>query len=315
MRLLPHWLASALVGLGAWYLITRPLGGTNWVAYGWGLAAAVACGAWSLFVFRATTLERSENAIVLRIERRRSRPMGLRARIRRLVVLTLSLVGVLGAVLANLLSPARKQAAAAHTGVPPNLDDSGPLPSIGGLSGESRTEPKFGHVAAVISGFGTEVRCWSVADWRKREAEWGEWHGRRLGAWGAYTTPWRPPIPNAYRIQLSPSICAMLGRLAYEDVPVQKGPWTEALAWSVAQLAHESQHVRGVWNEAEAECYGIQSINATAQALGRTSEEGQYLASLYWREAYPNHDDPAYRSDECRNGGRLDLHPETTVWP
>jgi hypothetical protein len=31
------------------------------------------------------------------------------------------------------------------------------------------------------------------------------------------------------------------------------------VAWSVALLAHEAQHVRRLWDEAVAECYGMQS--------------------------------------------------------
>jgi hypothetical protein len=308
LRLIPHWLAWPFCMLGLWYLLTRPLGGDDWGTYVFGVAGAIGFGAWSAFMYRVTVLERSGKAVVLQLQRRR------KARPRRRLRWALGVLLVLAALdlVATMFLPTRETRAAA----PPALHDSGPLPSIEGPSGESRVEPRFSHVASVIAGIGTEVRCWSVTDWRKREAEWGNWRNRPLGEWGAYTTRWRQPsIPHAYRIQLSPSICASLMRVAYEDVPVQKDPWPEALAWSVAALAHESQHARGIGNEAEAECYGVQSITATAEALGRAKAEGRFLAALYWQKGYVDQDPSEYRSKECREGGRLDLHPETDTWP
>jgi hypothetical protein len=310
--MIPHWLAWPLMLLGIWYL-PLPLGGYYWSAYIFGLVLAVGVGIWARRSFRVVRLESSDDATVLRIERRR-KPRG--ARTRRIVrVAAVALVGLLAltAVVSQLVAKPRADDARAAA-IPPNLHDDGQLPSIEGPSGKSRVEPTFTHVAAVISGYGTEVRCWSVADWRKREAEWGRWRGRPLGAWGGYTARW-PWIPNAYRIHLSPSICASLVRLAYEDVPVQEDPWPEALAWSVAALAHESQHVRGIGNEARAECYGVQAIQRTTEALGRSASEGRYLAALYWRDGYSKQTNEEYRSDECRDGGKLDVRPETHVWP
>jgi hypothetical protein len=311
LRLLPHWIAWPLMLLGLWYL-ALPLGG-YWSAYGLGLVAAVGLGVWSRRAFRVAVLGQPKGGVVLRIDRVRRR-VGRRRKVLRLGIAAVVALFALNAV-ANQLVAKPRAAAEREASVPPNLNDSGPLPTIAGPSGDSRVEPTLTHVASLISGARTEVRCWSVADWRQREAEWGNWRGRRLGLWGAYTTPWRPWIRNAYRIHLSPSICASLARLAYEDVPVQKDPWPEALAWSVAALAHESKHASGIFEEATAECYGVQSISATAQALGRSSAEGQYLASRYWRDAYLKQRDPAYRSDECRNGGELDLQPRTDIWP
>jgi hypothetical protein len=142
-------------------------------------------------------LERGEKAVVLRLERRREARRG-RGRLLRWALGVLLLAAALNLVV-NMFLPAR----APRAGTPPVLHDSRPLPAIEGPSGESRVELRFSHVASVVAGVGTEVRCWSVADWRKREAEWGNWHGRPLGAWGGYTTLWEPRIAHAYRIQLS----------------------------------------------------------------------------------------------------------------
>jgi hypothetical protein len=311
--MLPHWLAWPLMLLGIWYL-PLPLGGYYWSAYILGLLVAVGFGVWAWRSFRVVRLESSEDATVLRIERRRKLRGGRARRIARVSLVALGALLALTAVVNQLVAKPRA-GEAREVAVPPNLHDDAPLPSIEGPSGQSRVEPTFTHVAAVISGYGTEVRCWSVTDWKKREAEWGHWKGRPLGAWGAYTGRWSPPIPNAYRIHLSPSICASLVRLAYEDVAVQEDPWPQALAWSVAALAHESQHVRGVGNEAQAECYGMQAIQRTTEALGRGAADGRYLAALYWRGYYLKQRNEEYRSDECRDGGGLDVRPETHIWP
>jgi hypothetical protein len=79
-------------------------------------------------------------------------------------------------------------------------------------------------------------------------------------------------------------------------------------------LAHEARHFSGALDEWSTECYGMQSIRDVAVALGRTSREGQYLASLYWKQIY-RRESPAYRMPQCRNGGEYDLRPYSSVWP
>jgi hypothetical protein len=148
----------------------------------------------------------------------------------------------------------------------------------------------FDHVVAVLAGLGADVRCSSVGPWR------------------GYTTL---PLPT---VTLGPAICSELTRLAHDDLPVWRDKSPDALAWSVETLAHESMHVSGIRDEAKAECYGMQRIRVAALGLGRTAHEGRYLATLYWRHWYP-WITPSYRSQECRNGGRLDLHPASDVWP
>jgi hypothetical protein len=284
------------------------LGMDDGASYVFALVFSVGFGAWMKFAYGVTILERSDRAVTLRMERRgRGRQRSLLQRVGLFAVGGLVVAVALTAVESVLVRIA-PSAWSSQTSTPPRLDDSGRLPVIQGPSGESRIEPRFGRAAAIVAGLGTEVRCWSVADWQKRQADWGNWRGQSLGPWGAYMNR------GTYRVHLSPSICATLARLVYEDVHVRKDPWPEQLAWSVGALAHEAQHVRGVLNEIKAECYGVQSIGATVEALGRTSEEGRYLASLYWRSTYLARD-PQYRSDDCRNGGRLDLHPLTGAWP
>jgi hypothetical protein len=225
------------------------------------------------------------------------------------IFLALVVIYLLVYVASQTIFSGRSSPAKASTPPPPH--DSGPLPVIPGPSRESRIEPRFSRVAALLAGRRAEVRCWSSEDWAKRAAEWARrWPDEApLDPWRGYTSL------DGERVNLPPAVCDALGRLAYETGPVQKDRWPEALAWSVAMLAHEAQHVRGIWGEAIAECSGMQAIDTAARALGRTGKEGRYLTSLYWKSSYPKHEDPAYRSPECRNGGRLDLDPQSSVWP
>ncbi len=112
------------------------------------------------------------------------------------------------------------------------------------------------------------------------------------------------------------TLCAALSRVVYRRIPVRSDEWPGALAFSVGTLAHEAQHLRGILNEAKAECFGMQSMTRVAELLGRSRDEGRYLAALYWRYDYNDERrDPAYFSDQCRNGGRLDLNPGAGEWP
>jgi hypothetical protein len=185
------------------------------------------------------------------------------------------------------------------------------LPRSIGNDVRTGLDPHLGQVASALSGRRTAVRCWSREDWKERTSELE----RRFpavdtqGPWRAHTFMHSVPV-----VHFSPEICAELRALARGRVSVRSSESPEALAWSVSALVHESMHASGVLGEAKAECYGIQTIRTAAMLLGRTSDEGRYLAALYWKRWYRWHDLP-YRSRECRNGGRLDLHRNTNAWP
>jgi hypothetical protein len=198
--------------------------------------------------------------------------------------------------------------ATAQKRVPP--DDGRPLPLIAGPSDESRVEPLLSRAATTLAKRSAEVRCWSDDDWDAISDGWARSPAAlRLGPWSAYVSH-RPE-----RVHLAPAVCDSLVRLAYTDASVSDDEWVAGLAWSLAALAHETQHVRGVDNEAAAECYALQTMTTTAEALGRTESDGRKLMQVYWAYGYPEHEDPAYSSTECRDGGRLDLNPATDAWP
>ena len=83
---------------------------------------------------------------------------------------------------------------------------------------------------------------------------------------------------------------------------------------AVHTLAHEAVHLAGVRNEAEAECYGLQTVDLVAVRLGADRATARALADYAFARLYPalpSH----YRTDACRDGGPLDLVPGSTTFP
>lgn len=83
---------------------------------------------------------------------------------------------------------------------------------------------------------------------------------------------------------------------------------------AIHTLAHESVHLAGVQNEAHAECYGLQTIDLVAVRLGADLRTARALAGYAFTRLYPSLPDH-YRSDECRDGGPLDLVRGSSVFP
>ena len=108
--------------------------------------------------------------------------------------------------------------------------------------------------------------------------------------------------------RLDRSICSALARVADEKrVPLERA------SLAVEALAHEAYHLAGVQDEAATQCYGLQAMRFVAARLGASPS----LAHAYVRAAvarYPTLPE-SYRSVECREGGALDLHPETGIFP
>lgn len=191
---------------------------------------------------------------------------------------------------------------------PPN--DNGPLPTLGGVTEVSRIEPLYSRVASDIAGRSVEVRCWSGEDWLERTEEVAAWADREmaLGPWSAYVS-W-----DKERANLAPAVCHSLGQWAYERRWPEDRRDAYYFAWSVKALAHETQHLRGVESEAKAECYGLQTMREVGTGLGLGDEYAQSLADYAWLYIYPRARGD-YSSEECHDGGELDLRPDSSVWP
>jgi hypothetical protein len=82
---------------------------------------------------------------------------------------------------------------------------------------------------------------------------------------------------------------------------------------AVHVLTHESMHMRGLTNEAAAECAALQRDETTAQLLGATAAQARELARDYWLTVYP--DMPSdYRDGGCVPGGPADERLDTAPW-
>jgi hypothetical protein len=164
------------------------------------------------------------------------------------------------------------------------------------------------QVTARLTGHDASVRCGPI----------GESDPRILGV-----TPLLDRHSFDYYL-MRPAECTYLAW--FRQAPARWDPRTCAaadcarvadVAVALAVVAHESYHVLGYSNEAQVECYGMQSIWYVANKLGASVAEAQALASLYAARMYANRrtQTPAYWSAECRDGGTYDLRPASHAWP
>lgn len=89
------------------------------------------------------------------------------------------------------------------------------------------------------------------------------------------------------------------------------------VAMALATVSHESYHLLGYGNEAQVECYGMQSIWYVANKLGASTVEAVAIGKFYATQIYPlrQTQTPAYWTPECRDGGKYDLRPQSHAWP
>jgi hypothetical protein len=166
-----------------------------------------------------------------------------------------------------------------------------------GLDQETRAEAsaRFSAEASRLVGHGVTIRCDESGDFvgAVQHADGVAAVGGRL----AYLTPER---------------CHHLYRLAFKrEVTFSQ------TARSLAVLAHEAWHLRGLRDEATTECYALQSGVELGQRLGlseRTARQmmRQQLVENTLRAGTTSE----YRvPPECRDGDRLDLRPGNTAFP
>jgi hypothetical protein len=182
------------------------------------------------------------------------------------------------------------------------------LPVIAGEAEQSRLEPRFARIGSALAGKPLEVRCWSVSDWRDLMRKERSYTHGKLG----YGTLGFAEIGGT-RVSLGPAVCDGLVDLAYKRMRPTDEAGQLILAAAVVTLSHEPQHSKGIADEAVAECNAIQLANGTAIRLGASSAYAAALVRAYWR--YYAEELPAYRSSECRKGGKLDLGHTDSIWP
>ena len=196
--------------------------------------------------------------------------------------------------------------AAEHALAPQETRD---LPAIAKPSSSSHIDTKLSDAVATTFDMSTEVRCWSKSDWPKivRESNSFSVSSDTPG------TELLGFVLTGDRINLSPPVCAELADLVYGHKRPTSGDAQMHAAEGLVVLTHEAEHVSGVGNEAEAECYAMQDAADDGIALGLKQSYARGLSTLYWEKIYP-HDLPNYRSSACRTNGKLDLYSDS-LWP
>jgi hypothetical protein len=115
---------------------------------------------------------------------------------------------------------------------------------------------------------------------------------------------------NAY---LTPDICYRLHRLAFKS---DEGAFSQT-ARAIAVLAHESWHLHGESNEGVTNCYAFQSGVALGERLGLSEGTAARMMrqQLADNAIYAQSAREYLVPSECRNGGELDLAPDSTRFP
>jgi hypothetical protein len=197
-----------------------------------------------------------------------------------------------------------------NTALESSLRANRPLQVNRGSLDESKIEPRLSAAASrfvLRRESGIEVRCWSKREWKFVRKEWGAYVA--VGDLLGFVHSLRP------RTSIAPRICKQLARLAYRGERPPAGLPLYRASEAVAVLAHESEHIRNIaGDEATTECHGMQRMRRLARLLGTSESYADLLARTFWTELY-RFNTPKYKSAECRDGGVLDLHPASDVWP
>jgi hypothetical protein len=178
------------------------------------------------------------------------------------------------------------------------------LPRITRASSRSRGQPRYAAVEARLSSRAADVRCWSRDDWRRvlhEEAAIQDLRSVDADGFASF---------EGRTVNLSPDVCSGLDALAYGSRPRD----VDEVAYGVFVLAHESEHIAGVDDEALATCNGLQHVEGAARLLGAGRAYARRLALAYWRDIYPD-EPPDYRAEQCGPDRPLDLSPGDGRWP
>lgn len=199
-------------------------------------------------------------------------------------------------------------------------------PWTGGAAQVTPLEARESEIARSLAGGpSVSIECATPAEWRSLAAEYGFDRGL---TWALTPLRWDADssrtIPAARSI-FSPRACGLED--AFVRTPSERGARLcrhgkalgECNDWGAKLLAihvlgHESMHLAGVVDEAQADCFGAQLDVLVAEGLGAESGFARSLAREYWAYYYGSQD-RRYRSPECRDGGKLDLFPTRRGWP
>jgi hypothetical protein len=165
------------------------------------------------------------------------------------------------------------------------------------LSVETRAEAqdRFSAEASRIAGKPVRIRC----------DESGAFVGTVQHADGVATV-------GGELAYLTPERCQDLYRLAFDgDVR------SSQTARAIAVLAHEAWHLRGISDEGTTECYALQSGVGLGERLGLSEDTARRMMQqqLVENAGRTGAGTEYVVSPDCRNGGTLDLDPESDRFP
>ena len=149
--------------------------------------------------------------------------------------------------------------------------------ALAGSASAVTSPPKLNEVATSVTGQPAQVRCWSETEWDELVFAPREAAGFVLAG-----------VPE---INLSPNVCEPL-LLAMRG---QGDDWN--VAYGVLTLAHEIEHVRGVEDEAEANCRALATARLVARLLGMRPGRATNVRNAA-RFQWHSHPD-AYRKPGC----------------
>lgn len=158
-------------------------------------------------------------------------------------------------------------------------------------------EHRLAQVAATLAGTRVSVHCQSgsaaLVDM-----------GSELGY-----VKWKPDGTPEHSTLIKREQCQ---DLAHYLASTKREP-SQAEVVAVHVLSHEAMHMKGITNEAQAECAAVQRDAETARLLGASADEADRLAREYWTVVYPRMPDD-YRTGECSPGGPLDEELPDAPW-
>jgi len=153
----------------------------------------------------------------------------------------------------------------------------------------------YSTMKVVKGGRRLQVACWSPRDWRSVLADLGDAPGGGLVIMGF----WHPAQPRF--LHLAPAVCRSLQAL----ITTRRGSASRAYAAVVA--LHETAHMYGVRNEAQASCYAVQLVYYLARVLRVTPSRALGLERQAVRTTRRTAPRGYWDSLRCRDGGAWDL--------
>jgi hypothetical protein len=179
------------------------------------------------------------------------------------------------------------------------------LPKRASYAGASIRHGKLApaiYATMKVAGGGRQlqVACWSRPDWSSVLADLGAPERERTRIQGFW-------LPSQKRfLHLSPPVCSHVQAL----MSSHRGNGDRAWASTVA--LHETAHMYGVRNEAQATCYAVQLVYYFARRIGFTHIGGLRMERLAVQTTRRRVASGYWDAARCRDGGAWDLDDENS---